>query len=209
MQYDPGVSNQTMPCKNHVGSMIDEILAFWFGSPEQIDFGKPQQKWFRKDPLFDQEICDRFSATYQKAASGTLDHWQQDAPGCLALLLLFDQFPRNMFRGTPQAFATDGKALRVAKSVVERQLDQELYFIQRWFVYLPFEHSERWEDQLRSLQLWQTLKEDPDSVSSIDYAQRHADVIQKFGRFPHRNKILGRQSTAEELQFLSQPGSSF
>ncbi|MGB7413715.1 MAG: DUF924 family protein [Thermosynechococcaceae cyanobacterium] len=187
----------------------NEILTFWFGSPGQAEFGKPQPAWFRKNPDFDQEICDRFSILYPQAAAGTLDPWQQTADGCLALLLLLDQFPRNMFRGTPQAFATDAQALAVAKYAVEQQFDQQLLLVQRWFVYLPYEHSEEWDDQLRSLQLWQTLQNDPDSASPIDYAQRHADVIERFGRFPHRNQILGRQSTAEELIFLNQPHSSF
>ncbi|MGF1604053.1 MAG: DUF924 family protein [Thermosynechococcaceae cyanobacterium] len=189
--------------------MIDDILTFWFGSPAQDEFGKPRQVWFRKNPGFDQAICDRFSLPYQQAAAGTLDHWQQTANGCLALLLLLDQFPRNMFRDTPQAFATDTQALAMAKSAVEQQLDQQLLPVQRWFVYLPFEHSEQWDDQLRSLQLWQTLHDDPDSASPLDYAQRHADVIERFGRFPHRNQILGRPSTPEEQAFLQQRGSSF
>lgn len=187
----------------------NEVLTFWFGTPGQTEFGKPRQVWFRKNPEFDQEICDRFSTTYQQAASGHLDHWQQNANSCLALLILLDQFPRNMFRGTPEAFATDAKALAVAKHAVEHQFDQQLVPVQRWFVYLPFEHSERWADQVRSLQLWQMLKDDPDSASPMDYAQRHADVIERFGRFPHRNQILGRQSTPEEIAFLKQRGSSF
>lgn len=189
--------------------MVDDILAFWFSSPDQIGFGKPQKKWFRKDPQFDQEICDRFLSTYKKAFAGALDHWQQNAQGCLALLLLLDQFPRNMFRETPQAFATDEQALAVAQSVVERNLDQQLPYVQRWFIYLPFEHSEQWEHQQRSLQLWKTLQKHSDSADAIHYAQRHADIIQRFGRFPHRNKILGRESTSEEQAFLSQRGSSF
>jgi uncharacterized protein (DUF924 family) len=187
----------------------DDILAFWFGPQDQPEFGQPRQVWFRKDLHFDQEIRDRFLPTYQQAAAGDLDHWQAEAPSCLALLLLLDQFPRNMFRDTPQAFATDAKALEVAKRAVASTLDQHLLPVQRWFVYLPFEHSEQWDDQLRSLQVWQTLKEDPDSASPIDYAQRHADIIQRFGRFPHRNQILGRVSTPAEQAFLRQRGSSF
>jgi uncharacterized protein (DUF924 family) len=189
--------------------VVDDILTFWFGPRDQHEWGQPRQVWFRKDLQFDQEIRDRFLSTYQQAAAGDLDHWQRSAESCLALLLLLDQFPRNMFRGTPQAFATDIKALTVAKSAVEQRLDQELMPVQRWFVYLPFEHSEQWEDQARSLQLWQTLKDDPASASPIDYAQRHADVIQRFHRFPHRNEILGRVSTPEEQIFLQQQGSSF
>ncbi len=189
--------------------MVDDILAFWFGSPHQMNFGKPQKKWFRKDPQFDQEICDRFLSTYKQAVAGTYEHWQQDIQSCLALVLLLDQFPRNMFRGTPQAFATDTQALSVAQSVIDRNLDQHLAYIQRWFVYLPFEHSEQWEHQLQSLRLWHSLQDHPDSTSAIDYAQRHADIIQRFGRFPHRNKILGRESTPEEKDFLRQRGSSF
>ncbi|WP_233501659.1 DUF924 family protein [Acaryochloris thomasi] len=200
---------QPLICTALIRYMVDDILTFWFGSPDQTGFGKPQKKWFRKNPTFDQEICDRFLSTYKKAAAGSLNHWQQEAQSCLALLLLLDQFPRNMFRGTPQAFATDAQALAVAQSAVERQIDQQLIFIQRWFVYLPFEHSEQWEHQQQSLQLWKTLKDHPDSDSAIDYAQRHADVIQRFGRFPHRNETLGRESTPDERAFLNQRGSSF
>lgn len=190
-------------------STVDNILTFWFGARNQPTFGQSRQRWFRKNSEFDREICDRFLPIYQQAADGSLQDWLKEAQSCLALILVLDQFPRNMFRGTPQAFATDNQALAAARHAVEAGFDQQLVPVQRWFIYLPFEHSEQWEDQLRSLQLWQHLKEDPDSASPIDYAQRHADVIRRFGRFPHRNEILGRDSTPAELEFLKQPGSSF
>ena len=114
-----------------------------------------------------------------------------------------------MFRGTPQAFATDAKALGLAQSVVNKALEQQLLPVQRWFIYLPFEHSENLSHQYRAVQLFQSLIDDLDSASTIDYAKRHLAVIERFGRFPHRNAILGRKNTPEETDFLKQPGSSF
>jgi uncharacterized protein (DUF924 family) len=114
-----------------------------------------------------------------------------------------------MFRDQPQAFATDEQALKFAQYAVERNFDQQLLPIQRWFIYLPFEHSENLEDQQKAVALFSTLKDDPDSKSSIDYADRHLEIIERFGRFPHRNKILDRKNTPEEEEFLKQPGASF
>jgi uncharacterized protein (DUF924 family) len=186
-----------------------EILEFWFGNPQAADYGKSRSVWFQKDEAFDQLLRDRFLPLYQQAAAGLLEFWQGDAQSCLALMILLDQFPRNLFRNTSQAFATDPQALTTAKYAIAQGYDQSLLPVQRWFIYLPFEHSESREEQARSLQLWEQLREDPDSASAIDYAHRHADVIQRFGRFPHRNQILGRPGTVEELEFLKQPGSGF
>lgn len=186
-----------------------EILEFWFGDPEAADYGKSRAVWFRKDDAFDQILHNRFLRLYEKAAAGLLAHWQADAQSCLALIILLDQFPRNLFRNTPQAFATDLQALATAKYALAQGYDQSLLPVQRWFIYLPFEHSESREEQARSLQLWEQLRGDPESISALDYAYRHTEVIQRFGRFPHRNQILGRPSTEEELEFLKQPGSSF
>jgi len=127
----------------------------------------------------------------------------------LALILILDQFPRNLFRGQPQTFATDEKALTVANDAINQKFDQQLLSVQRAFIYLPFEHSENLADQSRSVELFTPLKDDPNTASMFDYAIAHANIIQKFGRFPHRNTILGRPSTPEELEFLTQPNSSF
>ena len=143
------------------------------------------------------------------AARGEREQWLAAARPALALAILLDQFPRNMYRGTPHAFASDPQALAVARAIVAHGLDRELLPVQRWFVYLPFEHAEDIEAQRESLRLFASLGDGPDAASVQDYAQRHHDVIARFGRFPHRNAILGRESTPEEVEFLAQPGSSF
>jgi uncharacterized protein (DUF924 family) len=177
-----------------------EILHFWFEETE------PAQ-WFQKNETFDAQLRDRFLQTYTMARDGLCDDWKQNAEGCLALILLLDQFPRNMFRDAPEAFATDGKALVAAKFTIARGYDQVLPFARRRFVYLPFEHSENLSDQKRSVQLFETMAdEDP---LSLEYARRHMRVIEQFGRFPHRNKILGRDSTPEEEAYLATPGAGF
>ncbi|MEW6495150.1 MAG: DUF924 family protein [Cyanobacteriota bacterium] len=190
-------------------SQANEILEFWFGKPDDKDYGKSRKKWFIKNPEFDQEVRSHFFPDYQKAAAGELDDWQETALSCLALIILLDQFPRNMFRGQPQAFATDPQALAYAKHAVEKGFGQELLPIQRQFIYLPFEHSENIVDQRQCVELFSTLKDSPECASGVDYAYRHIKVIERFGRFPHRNKILGRETTPEEAEFLQQPGSSF
>lgn len=190
-------------------SSVQEILDFWFGKPNQPDYGQERKTWFRKDPEFDQEVRSRFLEDYQLSAAGQLEDWKKTPQGCLALILLLDQFPRNIFRGQPQAFATDSQALAVAKHTVDQGFDQELLPVQRWFIYIPYEHSENLADQQRCLQLFSTLQDDPKSTSTINYAYQHFQVIERFGRFPHRNQILGRETTPEEAEFLQQPGSSF
>ena len=186
-----------------------KILDFWFGSPEQVSYGKSRQIWFIKKSEFDREVEARFLRDYEQAAAGELDSWKSSPLSCLALILLLDQFPRNMFRGKAQAFATDWQALSAAQYAVAQGYDLELLPVQRWFVYYPFEHSENLEDQNRSVALFQQLSDDPDSADAINYALRHREIILRFGRFPHRNEILERVSTPEEEEFLQQPGSSF
>jgi uncharacterized protein (DUF924 family) len=190
-------------------SQAETILGFWFGHPDEPDYGKQKAVWFHKKPEFDAELKHRFLEDYQKAAAGNLDDWVNAAETSLALILLLDQFPRNMFRNTPQAFATDDKALVVAKHAVAQGYDCELLPVQRWFIYLPFEHSENLADQRWCVQLFQQLKDDVNSDQAIASALRHREIIERFGRFPHRNQILGRVSTPEEEEFLEQPGSSF
>lgn len=188
---------------------VREILDFWFTQPDAPNFGKSRQAWFQKDQEFDQQIRHRFFDDYQLAKNGELNTWQEHSSSCLALILLLDQFPRNLFRGDAQAFATDDQALAVAKYAVAQEYDQTLVPVQRWFIYLPFEHSENLADQQESVKLFQKLKGEPDSDLVIDYAIRHLNIIARFGRFPHRNQILNRPSTPEEIEFLQQPGSSF
>lgn len=185
------------------------VLDFWFGSPTEPDYGQPKKAWFIKRQAFDQEIRDRFSSLHAQACAGELDDWQDEPESCLALLIVLDQFSRNLFRGTPKAFSADAKALAIAKRAIAQGFEPLLLPIQRWFLYLPFEHSEDRDDQKRSLELWESLRGHGPSASAIQYAYQHADVIRKFGRFPHRNVILGRTSTEAEQNFLMQPGSSF
>ncbi|MEM8834078.1 MAG: DUF924 family protein [Pseudomonadota bacterium] len=177
-----------------------DIINFWFEETQ------PPQ-WFQKDEKFDQEIQQRFGNAYQQAVTGEFDDWKQTAEGALAFCILLDQFPRNMFRDTPQAFATDAKALAVSKYAVEQGLDQQLEQKKRWFLYLPYEHSEDLADQQKSVDLFAEMKEE--NPIAYDYAVRHKDVIDQYGRFPHRNKILGRDNTPEEEKYLSQDGAGF
>ncbi|MBD2039169.1 DUF924 family protein [Microcoleus sp. FACHB-672] len=188
---------------------VNEILNFWFGYPEDAEYGNTRNVWYTKNPAFDEEIRSRFFTEYELAAAGKYDSWQEVPQSCLALIIVLDQFPRNMFRGQPQAFATDYKALAAAQYAVDHKFDQQLLPVQRQFIYLPFEHSENLEHQRRCVELFQQLKDSPDSALSLDYAIRHLKIIEQFGRFPHRNEILGRESTAEEVEFLKQAGSSF
>ncbi len=191
---------------------IDEILAFWFGDPDASATTYQQQRslWFTKKAETDRHIREQFYSTYEQARADQLTDWQETAQGVLALILVLDQFPRNMFRGQPQAFATDPQALDLTELAIAQGFDQQLTPLQRLFVYLPLEHSELLEHQHRCVELFQPLAElDPDLADPLDYAIRHRDVIERFGRFPHRNSVLGRPSTPEEIEFLKQPGSSF
>ncbi len=177
-----------------------EIIHFWFEETE------PQQ-WFQKNDDFDNEIRDRFFVTYEMARDGLCDSWNKDAEGCLALCILLDQFPRNMFRNDPKSFETDQKALLIAKYAVSKGFDQVLSPAKRRFIYLPYEHSEEIEDQKKSVAFFEKMKKD--DPLGHEYALRHLDVIEKFGRFPHRNKVLGRENTPAEEEYLAQPGAGF
>lgn len=190
-------------------SQAQKVLDFWFGQSKQASYGQPRQIWFIKNLEFDQEVRTRFMPDYTQAQAGNLDSWKNSPQSCLALILLLDQFPRHMFRGTPQAFATDWQALSAAQYAIAQGYDRQLLPVQRWFIYLPFEHSENLDHQNQSVSLFEQLSDDPDSADTIQYAIRHRKVILRFGRFPHRNAILGRVSTAQEEEFLQEPGSSF
>jgi len=185
----------------------EEVLDFWFGREDEPGYGGFREEWFRKDPEFDREVRDRFEGLHQEAAAGHLDGWKADARGCLALVILLDQFPRNMYRGDPRSYATDRKAQETAEYAVDRALDRELPEFQRMFLYMPFMHSEDLEHQRRSVELFRALGEDEADADS--YAVRHMVIVERFGRFPHRNEVLGRPTTPEEAEFLKEPGSSF
>ena len=188
---------------------IDEILNFWFGQPDSAPFGQAREEWFTKNPAFDEQIRARFASVHDAASTHRLDHWGATARGRLALLLVLDQFSRNLYRDSPRAFASDGQALRLAQEMIDAGLDRNLLAVQRMFVYMPFQHSEDIEQQRRSLELFASLRAEPETAMCYDYAVRHFDVIEKFGRFPHRNLILGRASTPEEAEYLRQPGAGF
>lgn len=186
-------------------ALENDVLDFWFGAPDSAEFGQRRKCWFVKDPEFDAEIQAKFGEDFEVAAKGGHDLIAQSATGALALIIMLDQFPRNLFRGSARSFATDSKALTLARLALAAGHDRELNGVQRCFVYLPFEHSEDLADQNESVRLFEALG-DPEF---LDFAIQHRDIIAHFGRFPHRNAILGRDSTAAEKAFLEQPGSSF
>lgn len=195
----------------------DELLTFWFGdNPDDAAVAKAQAElWWGHRQETDELLQARFGAAASAAAADVLDHWVGSPRGRLALILLLDQLPRAIHRATPAAFAQDAKARAVAEQGLESGADRLLRPIERLFFYLPFEHSEDLADQDRSVELYRELLTTVESAhretfaAFVDYANRHRDVIKQFGRFPHRNLILGRESTPEEKEFLEQSGSSF
>jgi uncharacterized protein (DUF924 family) len=178
--------------------IVDEIVAFWFETLKPED-------WYRKNPAIDAAITERFGATYEALKTGVPPDWLAEPKGMLAAIIVLDQFPRNMFRDDARAFATDQAALALAKRAISEGTDMRLAPEQRAFIYLPFQHAETRDDQARSIELFTALG----NPNNLDFALRHQAIIACFGRFPHRNSVLGRASTAEELAFLQEPGSSF
>lgn len=192
------------------------ILQFWFGGllaggPMTAEYGK---LWFGKDEKVDAEIARRFGPLLGEAVRPGFD-WPQNAEGALAQVVLLDQFSRNIYRGQPRSFAFDSLALTLAKEALMRGDDKQVPVVPRAFFYLPFEHCEDLAMQERSVELFKALLANAPEEQRrtckgyLDYAERHRVIIQRFGRFPHRNVILGRESTAEEIEFLKQPGSGF
>ncbi len=192
--------------------MTDEqcaVLDFWFLPFGASGHGEPRAEWFRKDPAFDDAIRARFGGLVERALGGDLKAWSH-GEAALAQILLLDQFPRNLYRNQARAFAGDVLALAAAESLLQAREDLALPPVMRVFAYLPFEHAESLADQAQSVACFEALAHEwPHGEGFLDYAQRHQAVIERFGRFPHRNAILGRLSTTEELQFLSEPGSRF
>jgi uncharacterized protein (DUF924 family) len=183
---------------NPKDAWIEEVLKFWFEET------KPNQ-WFEKDPTFDASIRQRFLGLHEILASRGDKDLLPDAQTALAAVIVLDQMSRNMFRNTPRAFAADPQALRLAETAIVRGFDAGLNKDQRMFLYLPFEHAEDCEAQARSIALMASLG-DP---QCLKWAEAHKAIIDRFGRFPHRNAILGRLSTPEEIEFLKQPDSDF
>lgn len=188
----------------------DDILDFWFGVPDSAEFGSARKVWFVKDDAFDGQIRERFGALVERALRGELEGWADQPRSALAHILLLDQFTRNAFRGTARSFAGDARALAAASRMIGTRQDESLPAFMRGFVYLPFEHAEGLTMQDEAIRLFTRLAgEAPAHADMLDYAHRHRAVIERFGRFPHRNEALGRRSTAEEIAFLQQPGSGF
>lgn len=185
------------------------VLDFWFGRAGSPGYGQARPQWFRKDAAFDAEIRRRFGELHRRAMAGELDGWDADPATLLALIIVLDQFSRNLFRDDARAFAADTAALAAAETMLGHAWDTTLLPVQRAFAYLPFEHAEDRAAQARSVALFGQLANEPGDDGYLDYALRHQAIIERFGRFPHRNHVLGRLSSAEELAFLSEPGSSF
>ena len=194
-----------------------QILDFWFGTRDSdMDIIKEKSAlWWGKDNTADQEIKSLFSDDLERVIDGEFNHWTETPTGRLALIILTDQFSRNIYRGTTRAFAQDALALKWCLEGLEYAVDTRLRPVHRVFFYLPLEHSESLDHQIRSIECFTALI---DSISPehkkafsgfLDFAVKHREIIERFGRFPHRNSILGRKSTAEETEFLKQPGSSF
>jgi len=200
-----------------MSSAHEEVLAFWFGELDAK--GRADQahaiRWWKKDEAFDREIRERFGALHEAILRGEHEDWLASPRGRLAYVIVLDQFSRNMFRGTPRMFAADARALEVAEEGIARGDDRALAFAERQFLYMPLEHAEDLAAQERCVELFRAWREELPTelrdglTEALDYAIAHRDIIARFGRFPHRNAILGRESTAEELEFLEQPGSSF
>jgi uncharacterized protein (DUF924 family) len=195
----------------------ENVLAFWFGPPGSAAevAGQKSKLWFGKSPENDLAVIDHFSATLLAATAGQLDHWTSTPRGRLALIIVLDQFPHHIYRDQPQAFATDPQALTQSLAALTVGEDRQLAPIERVFLYLPLEHAESLDLQDRAVSLYGKLAHEAATDERalfdnfLDYARRHRDVVARFGRFPHRNAILGRASTPDELEFLKQPGSRF
>lgn len=193
------------------------ILDFWFGGQSgNIAIAREKEaQWWGKDVEQDKRIKQLFESLLDDAVAGKLNHWKTEPRGTLALIILLDQFSRNMYRGTERAFSQDELALALAQEGVELGVDKQLSLIQRVFFYMPFEHAENRELQAQSVDLFRKLAseatEDEKALfeSNLDYAIQHQLIVERFGRFPHRNDILKRQSAKEEIAFLKEPGSSF
>ena len=179
-------------------SRIDDVLGFWFEELTPDD-------WFGGGETVDNRIRDRFLALHEALRDDVPESWRATARGMLAAVIALDQFPRNMYRNDSRAFAADEAALALATEAIERGLDRTMTSDERKFLYLPFEHSEDPQVQARSVELFATFDDD----ETLGYAVRHQEIIDRFGRFPHRNEALGRESTPEELEFLKEPDSSF
>ena len=187
-----------------------EVLDFWFGRPDEAHHLQPREQWFRKDENFDALCAQRFGPLIDAALRGELQAWTAQPLSALALVVVLDQFTRNTRRGTAGMFAGDARALAAARTLVASGADRTLPGVMRQFIYLPFEHSEDLADQRESMRLFSQLGQDEPALAGlVEWARKHEVIVERFGRFPHRNAALGRTSTPEETEFLKQPGSGF
>lgn len=188
-----------------------DVLDFWFLPIGVKGHNAQRAEWFRKNDEFDQQIFSQFGGVIEEALAGGLRQWDDEGTqGTLARIIVLDQFTRNVYRGTAKSFAGDVLALEAAKAIDDSGANQTLPAVQRAFSYMPFEHAESLSLQIRCVDLFTMLAADtPGFAGMFDYAKKHHEVIRRFGRFPHRNPILGRESTPEEVEFLKQPGSRF
>ena len=186
-----------------------EIYGFWFGAPGTPEHGTVREMWFGGGPQLDAEIRSRFLADYEAAAAGSHADWLAARESAMALVVLLDQFPRNMFRGEARAFAADPLARAAAEHVVSAPLHDDLLTVEKVFAYLPFEHSEDLDDQHRCVALFEAMEPHDGRQEWLDYAVEHRVLIERFGRFPHRNAILGRADTAEEAAWLASSDQRF
>ena len=195
----------------------EDILEFWFGELDERGCSNPNQRqlWWSKSDAFDETVRANFLGDYEAIVAGEREHWRGTARSALAYIIVLDQFSRNMFRNTPRMYAADELAREVCCEGLDAGFDEELAYDERVFFYLPLEHSEEGRDHERCREVFDKLCElAPESLKSdaenyVDYARRHREIVERFGRYPHRNEILGRPSTEEELEFLEQPDSSF
>jgi uncharacterized protein (DUF924 family) len=200
-----------------MAALPESVLDFWFGPPGRATevAGRQSKLWFGKSPANDRAVAERFVPTLVAATAGELDHWAHTPRGRLALVIVLDQFPHHIHRDRPQAFATDPQALAQSLAALEAGEGEQLAPIERVFLYLPLEHAESLTIQERSVSLFEKLAHEAATDEHalfdnfLDYARQHRDVVARFSRFPHRNAILGRPSTPEEVEFLTLPGSRF
>lgn len=185
------------------------VLDFWFGAPGSAIRGRPRAEWFRKSDVFDAQIRDRFLGLYERARRHELVEWRVSPLSLLALIIVCDQFPRNMFRDSPRAFESDGIALDGARRMTAMHWDDRLNAHERQFAYLPFEHAEQLEAQKASMFHFGRLADEHGSHDLLEWARKHYVIVERFGRFPHRNAVLGRAPTPEEIEFLQGPDSRF
>lgn len=184
----------------------EDVLQFWFERKPNL---LRRRRWFKSDEQFDARCRERFEFTVRAAMDGALDNWAETPAGALALVIVLDQLPRNIYRGTHMAYGGDAHARRIARAALNQGFDAKLTPVERMFLYLPFEHSENLADQDFAVRLFSALAQEPGLEKVHDSAKRHRKVIRRFGRFPHRNAALGRASTPAEEAFLHEPGNRF